>query len=91
MIGARRREQRRLGERTKRRGASREQEGAQLLGLWRAAGLARRHHLEAAIAQMLGEPRKLRRLADALAAFEGDEAAFFGRRLESHFLPESFW
>ena len=80
-------EERRLGKRPQRRDAAGEQKLAQRLGLRRAAGLARRHGLDAAGAQMRGEALELRRFADALAAFESDEPASFGAR---HFFADSF-
>jgi hypothetical protein len=79
-LGARRLHQQRLGHRLRRRMRF-EQQCPDALGERRAARLARADDALAARAQALGERRDVGRLAGAVDAFEGDEAARHGELL----------
>ena len=57
------------------------EEIADALGRLGPAGLARHHHVRPALAQRLGEPADLRRLAGPLTAFECHELCLHNRRL----------
>ena len=74
VVEPRRREQHRLGSRPPAFRAALQDQGADRLGLGRAARLARADGGDRAPAERRDQPLDLRRLADALAALEGDEA-----------------
>jgi hypothetical protein len=78
VIAPRREHEQRLGDAVHRR---MQQQLAQRLGERRAARLARADDALAARAQALGERRDVGRLAGAVDAFEGDEAARHGELL----------
>ena len=75
MAAPRRHHEQRLALAVPALGRAGEKEAPDLLGARRPARLARRQHILAAVPQRLREKRDLRRLAGALAALEGDEAA----------------
>ncbi len=75
VIGARRREQHRLGLRAERLGGAGQEDMPDDFRAGRAAGLAREHDVDAERLQPLRQQRRLGGLAGALAAFERDELA----------------